>query len=263
MKTDSIFYRLFQALPSTFFELINQPASEASTYQFASVELKQTAFRIDGVFLPLPEASTRPIYFVEIQFQNDPTLYSRLFAEVFLYLRLYEPTKAWRAVVIFAQRSFEPIEVAPYQVLLDSSQVQCLYLDELQDSLDQPLEIQIVQLVVETEAEAPEQARRLLQRAGEEVVDAVLQREIMDLVETIVCYKFPRLSREEIEAMLGLNDLKQTRVYQEALEEGKQEGRLEGKLETIAPLLARGLSVEEIAKVLDLEIEQVRRVAQQ
>ncbi|MHC5773619.1 DUF2887 domain-containing protein [Nostoc sp.] len=25
MKTDSIFYRIFQSIPSTFFELINQP----------------------------------------------------------------------------------------------------------------------------------------------------------------------------------------------------------------------------------------------
>jgi predicted transposase YdaD len=51
MKTDSIFYRLFQTFPGTFFELINRQPSEASAYEFASVELKQTAFRIDGVFL--------------------------------------------------------------------------------------------------------------------------------------------------------------------------------------------------------------------
>jgi predicted transposase YdaD len=52
IKTDSIFYRIFQTLPQSFFELINLPPSEANAYDFASVELKQTAFRIDGVFLP-------------------------------------------------------------------------------------------------------------------------------------------------------------------------------------------------------------------
>ncbi|WP_420832773.1 DUF2887 domain-containing protein [Nostoc edaphicum] len=31
MKTDSIFYRIFQSIPSTFFELINQPPQLAST----------------------------------------------------------------------------------------------------------------------------------------------------------------------------------------------------------------------------------------
>ncbi|WP_443029087.1 DUF2887 domain-containing protein [Spirulina sp. CS-785/01] len=61
MKTDPIFYRLFKELPSSFFELIGQPPSQASAYRFDSVELKQTAFRVDGVFLPLEESL--PLYF--------------------------------------------------------------------------------------------------------------------------------------------------------------------------------------------------------
>ncbi len=40
MKTDSIFYRLFQTFPVTFFELIDHQASEATAYEFASVGLK-------------------------------------------------------------------------------------------------------------------------------------------------------------------------------------------------------------------------------
>ncbi|WP_174710822.1 DUF2887 domain-containing protein [Nostoc sp. TCL240-02] len=34
MKTDSIFYRIFQSIPSTFFELINQLPQLASAYQY-------------------------------------------------------------------------------------------------------------------------------------------------------------------------------------------------------------------------------------
>nr|WP_232826271.1 Rpn family recombination-promoting nuclease/putative transposase [Cyanothece sp. BG0011] len=52
MKTDTIFYRLFQSFPSFFFELINHNPEDASNYDFSSVEVKQLAFRIDGVFLP-------------------------------------------------------------------------------------------------------------------------------------------------------------------------------------------------------------------
>ena len=52
MKTDSIFYRLFQEIPSIFFELIGNSPQLAKLYQFSSVEVKQTALRIDGVFLP-------------------------------------------------------------------------------------------------------------------------------------------------------------------------------------------------------------------
>lgn len=45
---------------------------------------------------------------------------------------------------------------------------------------------------------------------------------IMKLSETIVVYTFPLLNREEIEMMLGLSELNQTKVYLEAmLEEGQ------------------------------------------
>ena len=49
MKTDSLFYRLFQTLPQLLFDLIAQPSDHAPLYRFESVELKQTAFRLDGV----------------------------------------------------------------------------------------------------------------------------------------------------------------------------------------------------------------------
>jgi predicted transposase YdaD len=52
MKTDTIFYQLFQSFPSIFFELIQLPTSEANNYRFDPVEVKQLSFRLDGVFLP-------------------------------------------------------------------------------------------------------------------------------------------------------------------------------------------------------------------
>lgn len=55
--------RLFQIFPSIFFELINQPTSKIVDYQFSSVEIKQLAFRIDGVFLPLNRNSEEPKFF--------------------------------------------------------------------------------------------------------------------------------------------------------------------------------------------------------
>jgi predicted transposase YdaD len=41
MKTDSIFYRLFQEIPSIFFELIGNSPQLAELYQFSSVEIIQ------------------------------------------------------------------------------------------------------------------------------------------------------------------------------------------------------------------------------
>ncbi len=62
--------------------------------------------------------------------------------------------------------------------------------------------------------------------------------------------------------MLGLTELKQTKVYQEAKSEGKIEGKIEGKLETIPFMLSLGATVEQIAEALDLDIKLVQQVAQ-
>ncbi len=113
MKTDSIFYRLFQELPSIFFELIGNTPETASNYQFSSVEIKQTAFRIDGVFLPARDDN--PIYFVEVQFQSDAEFYSRFFTEIFLYLRQNQPQNDWRSVVIYPSQSVDPGELRHYR----------------------------------------------------------------------------------------------------------------------------------------------------
>jgi predicted transposase YdaD len=44
--------------------------------------------------------------------------------------------------------------------------------------------------------------------------------------------------------MLGLSELKQTKVYQEALEEGLEQGKQQSKLETIPRMVEFGLSLD-------------------
>ncbi|MDR7993538.1 DUF2887 domain-containing protein [Thermosynechococcus sp. TG252] len=67
MRRDSLFYQLFAQLPQTLFDLLGIDTPQG--YRFDSVELKQTAFRIDGVFVP-PDPSGI-VYFCEVQFQRD------------------------------------------------------------------------------------------------------------------------------------------------------------------------------------------------
>jgi len=102
MRTDSIFYQIFQSLPEVFFQLIKVEAEQSSFYDFSSVELKQTSFRIDGLFLPNKTSLNLPVYFIEVQFQKDTELYGRFFSEIFLYLRLYNNNKNWRGVSCYA-----------------------------------------------------------------------------------------------------------------------------------------------------------------
>jgi predicted transposase YdaD len=58
--------------------------------------------------------------------------------------------------------------------------------------------------------------------------------------------------------MLGLSELKQTRVYQEA----KAEGQEELLILAVPALIKAGLTVEEIAVQLQVNVEMVRRVIQ-
>ena len=80
----------------------------------------------------------------------------------------------------------------------------------------------------------------------------------IELIYTVFVYKFPKLSREEIETMLGLSELKQTKVYQEAVEEGE----LKAKLEMVPVLLELGMTAEQIAARLGLEVSIVNRATQ-
>lgn len=50
-------------------------------------------------------------------------------------------------------------------------------------------------------------------------------RDWVDLVETLLIYRIPRLSREEIRIMLNIwnTELKDTRFYQEVFAEGRQD----------------------------------------
>jgi len=265
VKTDTLFYQLFQNFPSIFFELIGQPTTDTSIYQFTAPEVKQRAFRFDGLFLPIAESSELPIYFVEVQFQKKPKFYSRLFAEIFLYFYQYDvPTEEWYAIVIYRRRSLEVPAPRRYWELMEH-RVRRIYLDEIEQEAEQSIGVGIVQLVVESKKKTGNLARQLITKARQDLPDATLQQQIIELIETVVLYKFPNLSREELETMLGLSELKQTRVYQEArqegLEEGIEQGQLQTKLEMVTWLLEVGISIEEIAQRLGLDMETIRQIA--
>lgn len=261
MKTDSLFYRLFKEFPSIFFELISYPPQTANAYQFSSVEIKQTAFRIDGVFLPI-QGDENPIYFVEVQFQLDLQIYSRLFAEIFLYLRQNQPQNDWRAVLIYPNRNTDTADIKHYREFFDSGRITRIYFDELGEAASLPIGIATIKLVIENENTAMTQARQLIDRTRQEIDLEPQQQKLLQLIETILIYKFPRMSREEIEAMFGLSEVKQTKVYQEAFQEGMEEGERREKFRTVPLLLKLGLSVEQVAQELGLSVEEVRQAAQ-
>lgn len=229
MKTDSIFFKIFKTDPGILFELLGRSPDLAQGYEFRSVEIKQVAFRLDGVLLPKPEANDQTVWFLEVQFQPDPKFYSRFFGESYLYLDLHPETQDWQAVVIFSSRSVEPKNQHLYRANLNSDQVHRIYLDDLKGVPTESLGVGMMQLILANSVDAVTQAQSLLSKTqAQDRTDSKIAA-IIELIETIVVYKFPLLSREEIERMLGLSELRETKVYQEALQEGEERGVIKGE----------------------------------
>jgi hypothetical protein len=90
LRIDTIFYQLFQTFPSLLVELLGEDAATIASYQFTSVEVKEKAFRFDGVFLPQTDRSN--IWFVEVQFQKVNEFYSQLHRDISLFTTV--PTRA-------------------------------------------------------------------------------------------------------------------------------------------------------------------------
>lgn len=215
MRRDSIFYQLFQQSPELLFELLDDPPTNAQGYRFDSVAVKEPKFEIDGVFLPPESETPGVVYFCEVQFQKDEQLYERLFAESFLYFyRNRDRFDDWQAVVIYPSRTTEQSQTHPYQDLLNGERVHPVYLDELGDMAQLPLGVALMVLTTIQENQAAIEARNLLARSQQELPSET-SRAIMEMLTTIMVYKFAQLSRAEVEAMLGIT-LQETRVYQEA-----------------------------------------------
>ncbi|ACK71767.1 conserved hypothetical protein [Gloeothece citriformis PCC 7424] len=265
MKTDSIFYQIFLQFPTSFFDLIGESSAQVENYQFTSREVKQLSFRLDGLFLPTVEEANLPLYLVEVQFQPDPEFYYRLFSEFFLFLKQYKPPYPWQIVVIYSSRQVEREQSIHFGDFLALSRVRRVYLDELGEVADSTLGIGVIQLVVESEEESVPKAKALIEQTKNQLSDETIQKNLIDLIESIIVYKFPLKTREEIEAMFNLSDLKQTKVYQEALAEGEGIGEQRGEANLVLRLLNRRLgqiSPTLTEQIRGLSVEQLENLGE-
>jgi len=148
------------------------------------------------------------------------------------------------------------------QELIANNRLIPIYLNELENP--DSVAIAIIQLITRPEKDAPQIVESLKRQN--------LDSDIIKLVETVLLSKFKTLSREEIEAMFLLSDLKDTRVYKDALQEGLEKGMRRGlrmglvsslqkrrkKVASIAiNLLKTGMDIQQVALVTGLTVEQV------
>jgi predicted transposase/invertase (TIGR01784 family) len=255
MRRDSIFYSLFNGSPSLLFDLLAEVPDSADRYRFESVAVKEPTFIIDGVFLPPEGDPPGVVFYAEVQMQKDERLYERMFGESMAHFyRNRDYYSDWQAVVIYGSRSMEQTDTHPYRALLNSDQVHRIYLKELGPIETLPLGVAAMVLTIVKESEAPEKARMLLRRASQEVSSLPIRQGIIEVVNTIISYKFTDLSRKEIDAMLGTK-FEETRVYREAREEER--------VAIAINLLRQGFAMEAIAQATNLTIAQLQELQAQ
>jgi predicted transposase/invertase (TIGR01784 family) len=239
MKQDTIFYQLFKRSPTLLFELTSNFPPQAAGYRFDSVEVKETAFRADGVFLPpTPEGN---IFFGEVQQAKDDLFYERLLAEIGIFAyRNRGSFKDWRAVVIYPTRDIEQKRLDLVQEFLASGRITRIYLDELGEIEDLPWGLALMVLTILPSDEMLAKAKIMLQQFSEEETTSTETSSkgsaILDLVITAIIYKFSELSRDEVLVMLGL-ELKEPRAFQETRAEGETKGKLAAVKEGIEAIL--------------------------
>jgi predicted transposase/invertase (TIGR01784 family) len=275
VRTDTLFYQILQTFPQLVFQLVNRPVIPG--YTFTSVEVKETGFRFDGIFSPPDDLPKEPIYFIEVQFQPHPDFYHRFLCEIFLFLYQQKTDRDWLAVAIFPTRTIDRSNLAlVHQEMIQIGRIRRIYLDEINDRSS--VEMQMLNLITCP----PEEAVKVVN----EIRSIGTNRVILEFIETILVYKFPKLSRKEIERMFALDDLRQTRVYQETLEEGiqmgkqegiqigkqegiqigKQEGRREGEISLVMRLIRRKFGQPDQAlvnKISNLTLEQLENLGEE
>ncbi|PLS67298.1 MAG: hypothetical protein CV045_14370, partial [Cyanobacteria bacterium M5B4] len=165
------------------------------------------------------DAVNEPIYFIEVQFQPNPDFYWQFLGEICLYLNQQQPLQDWLAVAIFPDRQTDVAKLSVFQQeLINSGRIVRIYLDEFNDRSS--VEFGMLKLITCPPSEAVEVVNQIRSGTKAEV--------ILEFIETILVYKFPKMSREEIEAMFTLDDLRQTRVFQEIQQESLQKGLQQG-----------------------------------
>ncbi|UCJ11954.1 MAG: Rpn family recombination-promoting nuclease/putative transposase [Phormidium sp. PBR-2020] len=238
MKTDKLFYRIFLLEPNLVAELIPDLPPDCR-FDYVAPVLKERERRLDGVLLPLGDDPSLPLVFLEAQMQGDPGFYRRFFAQVFLYLEQYQVVRPWRGLLLFPRRTLNFGEENPYQGVL-ATQVERFYLEDLIPLQELTPNLALLRLLVLSDEEAPENARRLLAQGGTE---REFERRL-DLVESIMVSKFPNLSLEAIREMLDITQVRvqDTQFYKDVFEKGQEQGLEQGLEQGESALVLRQLT---------------------
>jgi predicted transposase YdaD len=223
MKTDALFHEFFQLVPQALFELLQiRPGCE---YSFHSPVVKASERRLDGLLEPAEEGYPR--FFMELQGYDDKTVYWRSVQEVGQY-HAQRPNlngTDWKMILLFLDKAYDPgpETLGP----LYSENIPWLIrgnIPELLEQVNNPSPILhvlrplIAKSENEVQQEAPIWAAEIRQMP---VLEQATKERLLTLLTQFVVQKFSEASAKEIEKMLQLTPLEETRAVREWMQQGQ------------------------------------------
>jgi predicted transposase YdaD len=127
VKTDILFYSLFELEPALLVHLAHLDIPETVQYKFQAIELKDIAKRTDAVLVP--DTKDAPLIVAEVQFWKDDTMYDRLVSES-ARLRLQMPDyQHLQMVLVFPSPEIDP-GAGVWEGLVERGTIRIVYLNE-------------------------------------------------------------------------------------------------------------------------------------
>jgi predicted transposase/invertase (TIGR01784 family) len=268
MKRDHLVFNIFETGPGTFFELIGKPASEAAGYIMKSIELKDSAVRLDGAFIPI-EGNPGPVYLWEAQFKKVKGFYANLHTKMSRYWSHFDDERPIVCVAIFPNESCEWTGTQPHLALENNQQLKRIYPEAGPDQI----ELAILQLFAIPESRVIDRVKELMPGLHERKLPAEIESQLIQYLINAVLFRIHDLSWEDMKKMLTIEDLKQSRAVREYAQEYAQEyasqevekavekSTQENFQRVARELLKMNLSMKDISKATGLSIAEIKKLA--
>jgi len=239
MKTDPLFYKLFQVRPQIFFELAQ--ITPACPYRFESITVKTTEKRIDGVLEPTIPG--HPIYFVEVQAKPDAQMYWRTSREISVYFEQRPKLQDtdWYAYVIWLNKDddkgFQKTHIKDNE---NVQRILSVYLIDILMMLPQnSLALNVLRpLIVDSEAEVRQNITTWVEQIHQvpDLSPEVEERLLM-VMSQFIEEKFKTLSYKELATMLRLTPFDQTDTFIETYQKKFQESLKEERIQRLIQII--------------------------
>ncbi|MBU0567172.1 DUF2887 domain-containing protein [bacterium] len=274
MKTDSLFYELFQFDPQSLLRLVHLKVQ--GQYTFESITIKTTEKRLDGFFKNVDGKG--PNIFLEVQGYLDPKIYWRLFREICAYYEQKEDTASFVAIVLFLDRKYDPGIPPLFSGIPPHQLIRVNLIDSLKTVEDKPGVLTILKpLVVLSKKELVEAVPKWKADIQSLKLPKDKTKILIELLEYAVIQRFPKLSLKEVQTMLQLTPLEQTVAGQEliqiglaqglgqGMEKGLEQGREQGREQGLKKGMEKGRLIGEIQmaqRILKYPIASEKELAQ-